>query len=74
MDPPAFGHGPTGEMWKIEENFLDLLDSCKKILSDNPLFFLVNGYASGYSAIAYENALRGIVCNSVETLRRNVSP
>jgi len=61
MDPPSFGHGPTGEMWKIEENFLDLLDSCKKVLSDNPLFFLVNGYASGYSAIAYENSLRGIV-------------
>lgn len=61
MDPPAFGHGPTGEMWKIEENFLDLLDSCKQILSDSALFFLVNGYASGYSAIGYNNALRGVV-------------
>ncbi|MBU0545806.1 class I SAM-dependent methyltransferase [Patescibacteria group bacterium] len=61
MDPPAFGHGPGGEMWKIEENFLGLLDSCKKIMSDNPLFLLVNGYASGYSAIAYENALSGII-------------
>lgn len=61
MDPPAFGHGPAGEMWKIEENFLGLLDSCKKILSDKPLFFLINGYASGYSAIGYENALRGVM-------------
>ena len=57
LDPPAFGHGPAGEMWKIEENFLDLLDDCQKLMSDKPLFFLVNGYSSGYSAIAYENAL-----------------
>jgi len=57
MDPPAFGHGPTGEMWKIENDFLGLLDLCKQLLSDNPAFFLVNGYSSGYSAIAYENAL-----------------
>jgi 23S rRNA (cytosine1962-C5)-methyltransferase len=57
MDPPTFGHGPGGEMWKIEENFLELLDLCKQVLSDKPLFFLINGYASGYSAIAYENNL-----------------
>ncbi len=61
MDPPAFGHGPSGEMWKIEENFLDLLDLCKKVMSDQPAFFLVNGYSSGYSAIAYENALRDLL-------------
>lgn len=61
MDPPAFGHGPEGEMWKIEEHFLDLLDLCKKVLSDKPAFLLINGYSAGYSAIAYENALRGIV-------------
>lgn len=57
MDPPAFGHGPGGEVWKIEENFLELLDACKEILSDQPLFFIVNGYASGYSAVAYKNSL-----------------
>ncbi len=61
MDPPAFGHGPTGEMWKIEDNFLDLLDLCKELLSDNPAFLLINGYSSGYSAIAYENALGDLV-------------
>lgn len=57
MDPPAFGHGPGGEVWKIEENFLELLDLCKQVLSLQPLFFLINGYASGYSAIAYKNNL-----------------
>ena len=53
MDPPAFGHGPDGEVWKIEESFVLFLDECKKLLTDNPLFFLVNGYAAGYSPIAY---------------------
>ncbi|MGQ0793662.1 MAG: class I SAM-dependent methyltransferase [Deltaproteobacteria bacterium] len=57
VDPPAFGHGPAGELWKIEENFLPFLDSCRQVLSDTPLFILINGYASGYSAIAYRNNL-----------------
>lgn len=61
LDPPAFGRGPTGELWKIEKDFLDFLDLCKQLLSDKPLFILVNGYASGYSAIAYENSIRDIL-------------
>ena len=60
MDPPAFGHGPDGELWKIEEHLLGLFAACRAVLSERPLFFLVNGYASGYSAIAYENNLRQI--------------
>lgn len=61
MDPPAFGHGPAGEVWKIEEHFLDLLSLAKNVLSKNPLFFILNGYASGYSPIAYENNIRDIM-------------
>ncbi len=57
MDPPAFGHGPTAELWKIENNFLELIENCMKLLKDKPLFFLINGYSAGYSAIAYENNL-----------------
>jgi 23S rRNA (cytosine1962-C5)-methyltransferase len=57
MDPPAFGHGPDGEIWKIEDDFLPLIESCFELLADKPLFFLINGYASGYSAITYENNL-----------------
>jgi 23S rRNA (cytosine1962-C5)-methyltransferase len=53
MDPPAFGHGPKDELWKIEESFLGLMDSCKKLLSEKPLFFLINGYAAGYSHLAF---------------------
>ena len=57
MDPPAFGHGPKGEIWKIEEQFTQLIELCQKVLSDTPIFVVVNGYASGYSAVAYANNL-----------------
>ena len=53
MDPPSFGHGPDGEMWKIEDDFVVFVDECKKLLSDKPLFFLISGYAAGYSSTAY---------------------
>ncbi len=53
MDPPAFGHGPDGEVWKFEENFLELLKLVEQLLSDKPLFVLVNGYAAGYSPLAF---------------------
>lgn len=61
MDPPSFGHGPKDELWKIEESFLLLMELCKQILSDEPLFILINGYTAGYSPIAYENNLKDIM-------------
>ncbi len=61
MDPPAFGRGAKGEIWKIEEHFLEFFEDCLKLLSGTPLFVVVNGYAAGYSAIAYENNLRQLV-------------
>lgn len=60
MDPPSFGHGPSGELWKIEEQFTELLELCKKVLSPEPLFVLISGYASGYSSLTYANALDSI--------------
>ena len=60
MDPPAFGHSPTATLWKIEDDFLDLIDECMKLLAPNPLFFLINGYSAGYSAVGYENNLLGL--------------
>ena len=48
MDPPSFGHGPKDELWKIEEDFLNLMELCKQVLSDEPLFILINGYTAGY--------------------------
>ena len=47
MDPPSYGRGPKGEIWKIEEAVYPLIELCKQILSDNPLFFLVNSYTTG---------------------------
>ena len=58
MDPPAFGRGPKGEVWKIEEQFSNLMELCSSVLSEQPLFFVVNGYASGYSPIAYQNSMK----------------
>ncbi len=61
MDPPVFGHGPDSELWKIEDHFLPLIDQCFELLKEKPLFFLINGYAAGYSSIAYENNLLPLV-------------
>jgi len=47
MDPPSYGRGPKGEIWKIEEAIHPLIQSCAKLLSKKPLFFLVNSYTTG---------------------------
>lgn len=60
MDPPAYGHGPSGEMWQIEEDLLKMLLLCREIISDNPAFLLLNGYAAGYSAIGYANMVEEV--------------
>ncbi len=60
MDPPAFGHGPAGELWKIEENFLELMKLVPQLLSEQPLFVLINGYAAGYSPLAFAYNLESL--------------
>ena len=47
MDPPSYGRGPKGEIWKIEDCIHDLIKLCTKILNDEPLFFLINSYTTG---------------------------
>ena len=47
MDPPSYGRGPKGETWKIEESVYPLIQLCSQILTDNPLFFLINSYTTG---------------------------
>ncbi len=47
MDPPSYGRGPSGEIWKIEDAIYDLVVACKGVLSDNPLFFAINSYTTG---------------------------
>ena len=58
MDPPSYGRGTNGEVWKFEENIAGLVELCSKVLSDNPLFFLINSYTTGISSTVLENILR----------------
>ena len=52
MDPPSYGRGPTGEVWKIEENIDDLVKLVSEVFTEKPLFFLLNSYTTGLSASA----------------------
>lgn len=47
MDPPSYGRGPKGEIWKIEDNIFNFISLTAKLLSDNPLFFIINSYTTG---------------------------
>lgn len=58
MDPPSYGRGANGEVWKFEENIDELIKLCKQVLSDKPLFFLVNSYTTGISSTVIENILK----------------
>ena len=58
MDPPSYGRGTNGEVWKFEENIADLVRLCMNVLSDKPLFFLINSYTTGISSQVLENLLR----------------
>jgi len=60
MDPPVFGRGPGGEMWKLEEKLYELVTACAAILSDKPIFMLVNAYTAGYSPAVYGNVLHAV--------------
>lgn len=58
MDPPSYGRGTNGEVWKFEDNIYDLVELCSKVLTDNPLFFLINSYTTGISSMVLENILK----------------
>ena len=58
MDPPSYGRGPNGEVWKFEDNIYKLIEACTKILSEEPLFFLINSYTTGISSTVLENILK----------------
>ena len=57
MDPPSYGRGTNGEVWKFEDNIYDLVELCSKVLTDKPLFFLINSYTTGMSPKVLENIL-----------------
>ena len=57
MDPPSYGRGKNGEVWQFENNIADLVELCSQVLSDKPLFFLINSYTTGISSKVLENIL-----------------
>ena len=57
MDP-SYGRGTNGEVWKFEDNIYDLVELCSKVLTDKPLFFLINSYTTGISSMVLENILK----------------
>jgi 23S rRNA (cytosine1962-C5)-methyltransferase len=61
MDPPSYGRGPSGELWKLEDNLFDMVKLSAELLSDNPLFFMLNSYTTGLSAEVTEYLLRSVL-------------
>ena len=57
MDPPSYGRGANGEVWQFENSIYDLVELCTMVLSDNPLFFLINSYTTGISSKVLQNIL-----------------
>ena len=61
MDPPSYGRGANGEVWHFEDNIYDLVELCSNVLSDNPLFFLINSYTTGISSTVLSNILNLVI-------------
>ena len=61
MDPPSYGRGPSGEVWKLENELFGLIDTCAQALSPEPLFFLVNSYTTGFQASVLSNIIEKCV-------------
>ena len=60
MDPPSYGRGPSGEMWKLEDNLADFVALTKNVLSKKPLFVLINSYTTGLQPTVIGNLLKGV--------------
>ena len=63
MDPPSYGRGANGEVWKLEKELFPLVTLCEKVLSDNPLFFLINSYTTGLQPQVMKNILQVAVAS-----------
>ncbi len=61
MDPPSYGRGPTGEVWKLENELYGLVDTCAEALSEEALFFLINSYTTGFQASVLSNMIEKCV-------------
>jgi len=63
MDPPSYGRGPNGEVWKLEDELFLLVDLCAEVMTSSPLFFLINGYTTGFSAGALGHIAERCLCS-----------
>ena len=61
MDPPSYGRGPNGEVWKLENELYGLVSTCAEVLSDDPLFFFINSYTTGFQPAVLQNILQKTV-------------
>lgn len=66
MDPPSYGRGANGEVWDIEKDLYNLVELCMEILSDNPLFFIINSYTTGLSKEVFTNILKTTIGKKYE--------
>lgn len=65
MDPPSYGRGPGGELWKMEDKIFDFVSLASKVLSDNPMFFIVNSYTTGLAPQVIKNIISlGVGCKA----------
>lgn len=69
LDPPAFGHGPNGEKWKLEDNILEMIDSVLQIVDPKQHLLILNAYSLGFSALVPENLLRPFASKHQSDLR-----
>ena len=61
MDPPSYGRGPSGELWKLEDAIYGLVERCAELLSDQPLFFLINSYTTGLAPTVIANIMNLVI-------------
>lgn len=66
MDPPSYGRGSNKEVWNIEKDLDNLIRLCSELLSNNPLFFLINSYTTGLSSVVLSNLLNLYINNKVD--------
>ncbi|MBO5775925.1 MAG: class I SAM-dependent methyltransferase, partial [Clostridia bacterium] len=64
MDPPSYGRGPRGEMWKLENKLYELVELTSRVMSDNPLFYLINSYTTGLQPSVMSNVLELVFGNT----------
>ena len=61
MDPPSYGKGPSGEIWRLEDNIYELLELCEQLLADDAVFFILNSYTTGLSPSVMEYMMSSII-------------